>query len=315
MFSMNCNTSHWYPVLRSRELKRKPVGRTRFGSNFVFWRDSKGKAVAMHDRCAHRGAALSLGRVRHDAIECPFHGFCFNQAGLCIRTPAEGNRPVPEGIAVPTLITTEQNGYVWVWRGPADSLHQLPLPPQHDSLDNLYYGEASSLWNAHFTRCIENVCDFSHLSFVHSTTIGLFRRSPETEIEIEERPEGFRAWLIEGDNKSQYFEFLYPNLWLLRVQNSLLLSAVFVPVNEQVTEVYGRSYAKIHFPGSQILMNWYTQLSQYLVFREDWPIVSSQNPGDVNLATTERLMPSDSPVIAYRKMHRTFTQAGVTHDT
>ena len=51
-------------------------------------------------------------------------------------------------------------------------------------------------------------------------------------------------------------------------------------------------------------MDFYTRLSQYLVFREDWPIVASQIPGDVLTASEEKLLPSDAPVIAYRKLHR-----------
>jgi hypothetical protein len=50
----------------------------------------------------------------------------------------------------------------------------------------------------------------------------------------------------------------------------------------------------------------WTNLSQYLVFREDWPIVSSQMPGDILEAHDEKLLPSDSPVIAYRKLHRSY---------
>ena len=53
-----------------------------------------------------------------------------------------------------------------------------------------------------------------------------------------------------------------------------------------------------------VLMNACTRFSQYMVFREDWLIVESQGPGDVLMASEEKLLPSDAPVIAYRKLHR-----------
>ena len=309
MLCMQVATPHWYPMLRSRELRQRPVGRMRFGERLVFWRAADGAPVVMPDRCPHRGAALSLGRLRDGDIACPFHGFCFDRNGTCTRTPPEGDRPVPDDLRLQSMPATERHGYIWVWRGAADDPAREGPPPTHDGLAERSYGESVSIWHAHYTRCIENVCDFSHLPFVHRTTIGMFRAETQTNIRLEEIDGGFRAWLLEKDREGQAFEFIYPNLWLLRVQRSLLLSAVFIPVDEHTTEVYGRSYAKLNFPGSRLLLDAWTRLSQYLVFREDWPIVASQQPGDVNLALTEKLLPSDAPIIAYRKMHRAFTRS------
>jgi phenylpropionate dioxygenase-like ring-hydroxylating dioxygenase large terminal subunit len=299
-----CATPHWYPVLRSRELRGKPLGRMRFGINMVFWRAADGRAIALRDRCPHRGAALSLGQVDAAGISCPFHGFCFDTEGQCVRTPPEGDRPIPADLRAQSYITTEENGYIWIWRGAADA--DKSTPPTHDVLQGLNYGESVSIWEAHYTRCIENVCDFSHLPFVHKTTIGLFRKEMQTDVEIEALPDGMRAWLIDTGKRGQCFEFIYPNLWLLRVERSLLLSAVFVPINAQQTEVYSRSYVQHRLPGTRLLLDLYTRLSQYLVFREDWPIVASQDPGDSNTAGAEKLLASDAPIIAYRKLHRSY---------
>ncbi|SVB27461.1 uncharacterized protein METZ01_LOCUS180315, partial [marine metagenome] len=42
---MKVSSGHWYAVLSSRELSTRPVGKTRFGENLVFWRDTGGKPV------------------------------------------------------------------------------------------------------------------------------------------------------------------------------------------------------------------------------------------------------------------------------
>lgn len=306
---MQVHSEHWYPVLRSRELgEAKPLGRTRFGVPLVFWRDVSGQPVVMNDRCPHRGAALSLGRLRDNELACPFHGFRFAADGRCMRTPPEGDRPVPPDLQVRTHTATEAHGYIWLWRGSQCDPAKLPEPPQHDAVLGMNYGESVSVWPAHYTRCIENVCDFSHLPFVHRTTIGLFRGESETVVDVEDIPGGMRGWLMDAGRRTQCFEFIYPNLWSLQTEHSAFMSAVFVPVDATTTEVYGRTYAKARFPGMRALLDLYTRFSQFLVFREDWPVVASQSPGDIRDVSDEKLLSSDAPIVAYRKMHLAHTR-------
>jgi phenylpropionate dioxygenase-like ring-hydroxylating dioxygenase large terminal subunit len=300
---MELSPGNWFPVISAREIGAQPVGKTRFGQKLVFWRDSSGKVVCMPDRCPHRGAELSLGRIKGDAIACPFHGFEYDGTGRCTRIPPEGDRPIPPGFGAKTFPVHEADDYIWLWRGPVNKPVDRPTPPQHAELAGYRYGESTSVWPAHYTRCIENVCDYSHLPFVHRTTIGLFKGETQTNIEMEELEQGFRAYLIEAGKPKQCLEFFYPNLWMLKVSQGFMMSAVFTPIDEHSTEVYGRTYYKTGLPGIRPLMDLYTRFSQFLVFREDWPIVAGQDPADVADITGEKLLPSDAPVIAYRKLH------------
>jgi len=303
---MEPSPGHWYPVLASTEVGKQPIARTRFGKQLVFWR-SADNVVCMPDRCPHRGAALSLGRVNGTAIACPFHGLEYAPSGQCVGIPVEADHRIPDGFAIESLPVVEADGYIWLWRGPTTTHDNKPPVPQHAALVGMRYGEARSIWNAHYTRCIENVCDYSHLPFVHRTTIGMAQRDTHTNIEIEDLPGGFRAYLLKNGKRGQHLEFLYPNLWMLKISDRMIMSAVFAPIDKNHTEVYGRSYFRSTLPGMKTLMNGYTRLSQYLVFREDWPIVASQTPGDISDAQHEKLLPSDAPVIAYRKLHRAFS--------
>ena len=300
---MEIAPTHWFPLVSSRELGTRPLAKTRFGERLVFWRAADGKPVCMPDRCPHRGAQLSLGRVRDGAIACRFHGFEFDSGGRCTRLPPEGDRPIPADFGLRCYPVHEADEFIWVWRGPDIPAAERPAPPSHPELAGLAFGESTSVWPAHYTRCIENVCDYSHLPFVHRTTIGLFRAEQQTNVDIEDVPNGFRAHLLEQGRSRQTLEFLYPNLWMLKVSRSFLMSAVFTPIDATHTEVYGRTYFSREFPGARGLMNLYTRFSQFLVFREDWPIVASQDPADVGDVTDEKLLPSDLPVIAYRKLH------------
>jgi len=301
---MNPSAGSWWPIVASTELGRKPLGRIRFGERLVFWRSSDG-VVCMQDKCPHRGAALSLGCInkKTGSLACPFHGLEFGADGHCTRIPVEQDFPIPADFGVATFPAREADGYIWVWRGPVP-VGELPAVPVHPDTLDMRHGNAIGIWNAHYTRCIENVCDFSHLPFVHKTTIGLFKKNWVTSIEMEERPGGFRAQLVEKGQPMQSLEFLYPNRWLLRLAPQIMLGLVFAPIDDDHTFVYGRTWYRLPVPGIGLLMNAYTRFSQFMVFREDWPIVASQIPGDVLYAADEKLLPSDAPVIAYRKLHR-----------
>ena len=41
--------------------------------------------------------------------------------------------------------------------------------------------------------CIENICDFNHLPFVHKTTIGLFKQGWVMDVRLQNVPDGVRA--------------------------------------------------------------------------------------------------------------------------
>lgn len=259
----------------------------------------------MADRCPHRGAALSLGRINKagDSIACPFHGLEFGANGQCTKVPVERDYAIPPDFGVPTYPTREADGYLWVWRGPQPA-GELPDPAIHPDTLAMRHGESTGTWNAHYTRCIENVCDFSHLPFVHKTTIGLFKKDWVTDVRVDEVPGGFRAVLQNNGKVGQSFEFLYPNRWLLRLAPQIMQGLVFAPIDDTHTFVYGRTWYKLPAPLPRWVMDPYTRFSNFMVFREDWPIVASQMPGNVLEAQDEKLLPSDAPVMAYRKLHR-----------
>jgi phenylpropionate dioxygenase-like ring-hydroxylating dioxygenase large terminal subunit len=307
---MSTKQGSWWPVLATNELRQKPLGRMRFGEQLVFWRNGD-QVVCMPDRCPHRGAALSLGRVNKDtgSIACPFHGLEFAANGHCTRVPVEQNYSIPADFGVASYPVEEADGYIWIWRGP-EPAGQLPPLPIHPETADMRYGQATGIWKAHYTRCIENVCDFSHLPYVHKTTIGVFKKNWVMDVQVEDVAGGFRAVLTESGKVAQSFEFLYPNRWLLRLNHNVRLGLVFAPINATHTFVYGRTWHRLAVPGLNPLMNLATRFSQYMVFREDWPIVASQTPGDVLQAVDEKLLPTDAPIIAYRKLHRGYQGVG-----
>lgn len=77
--------SGWYAILHISEIpKNKPYGCIRFGLPIVIWKDGD-EIIVMEDRCPHRSAKLSLGKICDNKIRCPFHGFEFSKRELGIR--------------------------------------------------------------------------------------------------------------------------------------------------------------------------------------------------------------------------------------
>jgi len=91
MFLRNC----WYVAAMNDEVHRLLLmRRVILGEPVLLYRKSDGTPVALEDRCPHRHAPLSMGRlVRGDFVECAYHGLTFDGAGKCVRIPAQDTIP------------------------------------------------------------------------------------------------------------------------------------------------------------------------------------------------------------------------------
>ncbi|HLT39256.1 MAG TPA: Rieske 2Fe-2S domain-containing protein, partial [Enhygromyxa sp.] len=80
----------WYAIAEARAVRGdRPLGLERLGRRLVLWRDAAGEVACLPAACPHRGADLSLGRVRAGEIECRYHGFRFASSGACTAVPCE----------------------------------------------------------------------------------------------------------------------------------------------------------------------------------------------------------------------------------
>src|SRR5262245_44231240 len=93
---------YWYIAAPSSELLRRPIRRLVEGETLVVFRDSHGRPQALTDRCAHRGMALSGGKVVGECIECPYHGWQYDGDGRVRAVPALcADEPLPELLQPP----------------------------------------------------------------------------------------------------------------------------------------------------------------------------------------------------------------------
>jgi phenylpropionate dioxygenase-like ring-hydroxylating dioxygenase large terminal subunit len=292
--------NRWYAVIASSELgAERPIGRRRFGIDVVFWRDGDGRVAVAADRCPHRRAKLSLGRVKKGCVECPFHGFTFDSEGACRSIPAHPDRPIPRAMRLETATVREAHGYVWLWTGPAQAPDD-PIPFFDFEGFSRAGSEHTEPVEVHYTLAIENQLDFAHLPFVHASTIG--RSMPPGPMNVRTEVDGdrIRAWL---DGEDTFLELLGPNIWRLRISASLYQQIAFVPVDEGRMIYYARTYQRVvTVPGLDWVFGAFQRAVNPFILRQDSRVVEAIPNGETRLRDMgEVLVPSDAAIIAYRR--------------
>lgn len=96
------------------------------------FRREDGVATALADRCAHRFAPLSMGRLsrgrlRGDIVECRNHGLRFDGAGVCVYSP-HGDGAIPKVARVRTDRLVERYGALWIWMGEPERADPSRIP-------------------------------------------------------------------------------------------------------------------------------------------------------------------------------------------
>lgn len=105
----------WHAIALSKDLPAfKSVGVECNGQALVLYRAADGTPVALEDRCPHRWAPLSGGRIEGDNIVCPYHGFKFCPKGLLVQ---ETGRDVCGLNPAKTFSIVESDNRIWVWLG------------------------------------------------------------------------------------------------------------------------------------------------------------------------------------------------------
>lgn len=100
----------WYMGAWAHEVTQTPLPRRMLGVGMMFYRTTEGAVVAMRDRCPHRFAPLSKGKVVDDCIQCPYHGLMFDASGQCVSAPLQEDPP--RSIKVQTFPVVERHGIV-----------------------------------------------------------------------------------------------------------------------------------------------------------------------------------------------------------
>ncbi len=117
----------WYMAAWASEINDAPLSRTLLNQRVVLFRTSSGDLTALADRCPHRFAPLSLGKVIADGIECGYHGLQFDRSGTCVRNQMASGR-MPSNVKVRSYPIVRRYQMLWIWVGDPSRADAATIP-------------------------------------------------------------------------------------------------------------------------------------------------------------------------------------------
>lgn len=203
--------NQWYVVADAGDCAVDPVAVTVLGRTFVLWRDADDGICAALDRCPHREAPLSGGRVDRGCIVCPYHGWTFGADGACESVPsaAPGTRISPMARLDMTPVR-EQYGVVWLC--PGTPAGEPPVVAQDADASYRRLTAGMETWATSATRMTDNFCDVAHFPFVHAGTIGGDTDPVVDTIEIDDLGDGFVGYRYSVDVLDETGEQITQNM-------------------------------------------------------------------------------------------------------
>jgi phenylpropionate dioxygenase-like ring-hydroxylating dioxygenase large terminal subunit len=208
----------WYPLAPLSYLEpAAPSAHTLLGRALAVWHSPATREwVAFEDRCPHRLAPLSEGRVvaATSTLQCSYHGFEFDACGACVRIP-QADSPSQERAACASrrsravrYPTREAAGLLWVWLDPSNEGAGLAaaaapaLPSEMASGEGVLLGD----WMMRelplsYEFLAENLLDPAHVHFSHHGVIG--SRARAGPVALRPRPEGAGFSMDITANKMQ----------------------------------------------------------------------------------------------------------------
>jgi phenylpropionate dioxygenase-like ring-hydroxylating dioxygenase large terminal subunit len=180
----------WYCAGFSHDLRRAPLAVKLLEEPLVLYRTESGTPTCLHDRCAHRFAPLSMGKVCGDNIQCPYHGLQFGADGHCNKN-SWGNHHIPSRARVRHYPVVERDMLLWVWMGDperarAEDVLDLAAHfnlPHHPAV----YGSYSI--PAYYELVTDNLLDLSHGIYLHAGSLTNGEES-SGELQVEVKAEG-----------------------------------------------------------------------------------------------------------------------------
>lgn len=267
-------TNAWYVAAWDHELETgRILARTIIDQPIALFRTAAGEIVALEDRCCHRFAPLSMGRLEGDELRCMYHGLKFASDGRCTEIP--GQKLIPQSARVRRYPAERRGSWLWIWMGDPGLADPAAIPPSLALDDPAYRLQAGELdYAAHYLLIDDNLLDLSHLSFAHEKTLGLdmpqwaderpkmqpLDRGMRVQRWLRNHPpRGFMKKLGERLDVWNSYDFLFPGLFLQRTSfhpvgtaersrgNEPDTPPLFHRIDEQAVTPVGRRQSRYFF--------------------------------------------------------------------
>ena len=209
----------WQPVARVEDLKDGPQRAVLLDEPLAVFLTESGEVAVVADRCAHRGALLSMGKICGESVQCPYHGWEWAGDGSCTRIPSLADqRQIPPLARIPSYPVRVHWGLVWTTL--EEPLTDVPDVPWFDP-DKWTWGHGTPFeLPVAFGLMIENFRDVAHFAFVHEATLGpqpavVEPLTPERnglEVRLRRNMEwGDEASSVWGPLREMYYHSIAPN--------------------------------------------------------------------------------------------------------
>jgi len=312
----------WQPVARLEDLKRGPQRAVLLGEALAVFLTDSGKAAVVADRCAHRGASLSMGKVEGESIQCPYHGWEWAGGdGACTRIPSLPDQgQIPPSARIPAFPAREQWGLVWTVL--EEPLGDLPTLPWFDA-ETWTWGHGTPFeLPVGFGLMIENFRDVSHFAFVHQATLGAMPEvieplEPESnglEVTLRRKVEwGEDAAAVWGALREMRYHAIAPNF---------ISSQIFTDDGERCLLHAARAISateSAHYWIEGGLENFSEEdlenviAYDWRIYAEDLPIISAIQPPELPLAPNADVNTlADRFTLAYRGAFREYVDRALS---
>ncbi|WP_435230353.1 Rieske 2Fe-2S domain-containing protein [Pseudopelagicola sp. nBUS_20] len=212
-------TGYWQVVARSSEIGLKPKRVWLLGNPVVLFRTKNG-IHALHDRCPHRHAELSKGRVLKNTIECPYHGWRFDEDGVCVEIP--GCLTDLPKIRVPNYSVCEKDGGIFLSKHPMQNAPYVHVLTGQSHVVRMVKSKTQST----LIDVAENILDATHTHFTHKGLLrGLSQKRHLVQVELvtgedwleitytgEDRQDGIISRFLDGDRVKTVGRYRRPGI-------------------------------------------------------------------------------------------------------
>jgi phenylpropionate dioxygenase-like ring-hydroxylating dioxygenase large terminal subunit len=182
----------WYALTASVSVAAEPVAIERLGERIVLWRDPSGLIHAQEDRCPHRGARLSQGRVVEETIACPYHGIRIDAEGRIASVPALPGCPIEGRLAVRTYAVHEVAGAIFAYFPTPAGEAPIAFAPPAELTDPAWsHFLCETTWQTNYRYAVENVIDPMHGPYLHGDSHTMQVGAKDDVMEITDTADGF----------------------------------------------------------------------------------------------------------------------------
>jgi phenylpropionate dioxygenase-like ring-hydroxylating dioxygenase large terminal subunit len=288
----------------------------------------EGHLHALQDTCSHRSASLSNGKIIHDRIACPYHGYEFDTNGTLVVVPGIQLTKYVSCYSVTKFDILEKNGWVYLNILPSNATNTTK-----QLLDTIYSEPETSKrmfrpvflqmdYQCYSRVLSENILDLMHIPFTH--TFGNvdhpapIREDPPTL--LEDFPYHYQSrYLYKTSNKTFAKiifgsetvtienEFILPHTTISRVIFDKYVKTVVataLPIGNNQTRLFAKVYRNFWVPPLfKPLGDLFMYVMMYIAMLQDKKIVDNIDPTCINGKFN---MKYDRLQNIYRKLFRKF---------